>query len=61
MSKEQEWGNLLAEIFDNLTQNLILITSDFEDIEMQGKVKKEWRQASGKYGKRSSEILEKFC
>ena len=61
MSKEQEWENLLAEIFDNLTQNLILITSDFEDLERKGKVKKEWRQARKEYGKRSSEILEKFC
>ena len=41
MAEEQEWANLLAEIFDKLTQKHASITYDFENLEMQGKVEKE--------------------
>ena len=41
MAEEQEWANLLAEIFDKLTQKHASITYDFENLEMKGKVERE--------------------
>lgn len=41
MAEEQEWANLLAEIFDKLTQKHASITYDFEDLEMKGWIEKE--------------------
>ncbi|NNL58813.1 MAG: hypothetical protein HKP31_05055 [Nitrosopumilus sp.] len=41
MAEEQEWANLLAEIFDKLTQKHASITYDFENLELAGKVEKE--------------------
>ena len=41
MAEEQEWANLLAEIFDKLTQKHASITYDFENLEMTGKIEKE--------------------
>jgi len=41
MAEEQEWANLLAEIFDKLTQKHASITYDFENLEMKGQVEKE--------------------
>ena len=41
MAEEQEWANLLAEIFDKLTQKHASIAYDFENLEMQGRVQKE--------------------
>ena len=38
MAEEQEWANLLAEIFDKLTQKHASITYDFENLEMAGKI-----------------------
>jgi len=40
MAEEQEWANLLAEIFDKLTQKHASITYDFENLEMKGKVER---------------------
>ena len=40
MTEEQEWANLLAEIFDKLTQKHASITYAFDDLEMKGKVEK---------------------
>jgi hypothetical protein len=34
MAEEQEWANLLAEIFDKLTQKHASITYDFENLEI---------------------------
>ena len=44
MAEEQEWANLLAEIFDKLTQKHASITYDFENLEMQGKGKGQQAQ-----------------
>ena len=41
MAEEKEWANLLAEVFDKLTQKHASITYDFENLEMQGQVKRE--------------------
>ncbi|MCP2505546.1 MAG: hypothetical protein NLN56_00805 [Nitrosopumilus sp.] len=41
MAEEQEWANLLAEIFDKLTQKHASITYDFENLEMAGKIIKD--------------------
>ena len=41
MAEEQEWANLLAEIFDKLTQKHASITYDFENLEMAGKITKD--------------------
>ena len=38
MTEEQEWANLLAEIFDKLTAKHASITYDFENLEMKGQV-----------------------
>ena len=40
-TEEQEWANLLAEIFDKLTQKHASITYDFDDLEMAGKIMKD--------------------
>ena len=40
MAEEQEWANLLAEIFEKLTQKHASITYDFDNLAMQGKVEK---------------------
>ena len=40
MAEEQEWANLLAEIFDKLTEKHASITYDFDNLAMQGKVEK---------------------
>ena len=41
MAEEQEWANLLAEVFDKLTEKHASITYDFEDLEMKGRVERE--------------------
>ena len=41
MAEEQEWANLLAEVFDKLTAKHASITYDFENLEMKGKVEKD--------------------
>jgi len=41
MAEEQEWANLLAEIFEKLTQKHASITYDFENLEMAGKIIKD--------------------
>ena len=41
MAEEQEWANLLPEIFDKLTQKHASITYDFDNLEMAGKIVKE--------------------
>ena len=41
MAEEQERANLLAEIFDKLTQKHASITYDFDNLEMAGKIVKE--------------------
>ncbi len=41
MREGQEWANLLAEVFDKLTQKHASITYDFENLEMKGIVGKE--------------------
>ena len=46
MTEEQEWANLLAEIFDKLTKKHASITYDFEDLEMKGWVEKEGTKIS---------------
>lgn len=38
MNEEQEWANLLAEIFDKLTAKHATITYDFDHLEMKGQV-----------------------
>ena len=40
MAEEQEWANLLTEVFDKLTEKHASITYDFDDLEMKGKVEK---------------------
>ena len=40
MTEEQEWANLLAEIFDKLTAKHASITYNFENLEMKGQVEK---------------------
>jgi len=40
MAEEQEWANLLAEVFDKLTQKHASITYAFDDLEMSGKIEK---------------------
>ena len=41
MAEEQEWANLLAEVFDKLTAKHASITYDFDNLEMKGQVQKE--------------------
>lgn len=41
MAEEQEWANLLAEVFDKLTEKHASITYDFDNLEMKGKVEKD--------------------
>ena len=40
-TEEQEWANLLAEIFDKLTQKHASITYHFDNLEMAGKIMKD--------------------
>ncbi len=40
MAEEQEWANLLAEVFDKLTEKHASITYDFNDLEMKGRVER---------------------
>ena len=40
-TEEQEWANLLAEIFVKLTQKHAAITYDFDNLEMAGKIMKD--------------------
>lgn len=40
MPEEQEWANLLAEVFDKLTEKHASITYDFDNLEMNGKVER---------------------
>ena len=40
-TEEQEWANLLAEIFDKLTQTHAAITYEFDNLEMAGKIMKD--------------------
>jgi nucleoid DNA-binding protein len=41
MAEQQEWANLLAEIFEKLTEKHASITYDFGNLELQGKIQKE--------------------
>ncbi|HJJ21146.1 MAG: hypothetical protein O2834_00780 [Crenarchaeota archaeon] len=41
MAEEQEWANLLAEIFEKLTEKHAAITYDFHNLEMAGKIMKD--------------------
>lgn len=40
MPEEQEWANLLAEVFDKLTEKHASITYDFDNLEVSGKVER---------------------
>jgi hypothetical protein len=40
MAEEQEWANLLAEVFDKLTAKHASITYEFDDLEMKGRVER---------------------
>ncbi len=40
MAEEQEWANLLAEVFDKLTEKHATITYDFGNLEMKGQVER---------------------
>ncbi|MFB5632822.1 MAG: hypothetical protein ACE5Q9_05810 [Nitrosopumilus sp.] len=40
MAEEQEWANLLAEVFDKLTEKHAAITYQFDDLEMKGRVER---------------------
>tara|TARA_B110000459_G_scaffold52904_1_gene58928 strand:+ start:111 stop:269 length:159 start_codon:yes stop_codon:yes gene_type:complete len=48
MAEEQEWANLLAEIFDKLTQKHASITYDFDNLEMAGKIVKDGRSSTNR-------------
>ena len=37
--EQQEWANLLAEVFDKLTAKHAAITYDFDNLEMNGVVR----------------------
>lgn len=41
MTEEQEWANLLAEIFDKLTAKHAAITYEFDNLEMRGKIERD--------------------
>ncbi|MCV0401675.1 MAG: hypothetical protein K5777_06835 [Nitrosopumilus sp.] len=41
MAEQQEWANLLAEIFDKLTQKHASITYDFDDLGLKGVIQKD--------------------
>ncbi|HEY5735924.1 MAG TPA: hypothetical protein VIS47_05125 [Nitrosopumilus sp.] len=41
MAEQQEWANLLAEIFDKLTQKHASITYDFDDLALKGVIQKD--------------------
>ena len=40
-TEEQEWANLLAEIFAKHTQKHAAITYEFDNLEMAGKIMKD--------------------
>ena len=44
MAEEQEWANLLAEVFDKLTEKHASITYNFDNLEMSGKVDRGGKQ-----------------
>ena len=44
MTEEQEWANLLAEVFDKLTEKHASITYNFDNLEMSGKVDRGGKQ-----------------
>lgn len=44
MAEEQEWANLLAEVFDKLTEKHASITYNFDNLEMAGKVDRGGKQ-----------------
>ncbi|NND87187.1 MAG: hypothetical protein HKM23_07705 [Nitrosopumilus sp.] len=41
MAEEQEWANLLAEVFDKLTEKHASITYNFDGLEMKGKIERD--------------------
>lgn len=41
MAEEQEWANLLAEIFQKLTEKNASISYDFVNLEMQGRLERD--------------------
>jgi|TARA_B100001750_G_scaffold201216_1_gene175848 predicted transcriptional regulator len=48
MTEEQEWANLLAEVFDKLTAKHAAITYNFDNLEMSGVVERNGkRQPTG--------------
>ena len=44
MAEEQEWANLLAEVFDKLTAKHAAITYDFDNLEMNGVVERNGKK-----------------
>ncbi len=44
MAEEQEWANLLAEVFDKLTEKHASISYNFDNLEMAGKVDRNGKQ-----------------
>ena len=48
MTEEQEWANLLAEVFDKLTAKHAASTYNFDNLEMSGVVERNGkRQPTG--------------
>ena len=44
MTEEQEWANLLAEVFDKLTAKHAAITYEFDNLEMNGVVERNGKK-----------------
>ncbi len=44
MAEEQEWANLLAEVFDKLTAKHASISYDFSNLEMKGQVERNGKK-----------------
>jgi|TARA_B100001750_G_scaffold33397_1_gene23302 predicted transcriptional regulator len=44
MTEEQEWANLLAEVFDKLTAKHAAITYKFDKLEMTGTVERNGKK-----------------
>ncbi len=44
MAEEQEWANLLAEVFDKLTEKHASISYNFDKLEMSGRVDRGGKQ-----------------
>ena len=44
MTEEQEWANLLAEVFDKLTAKHAAITYEFDNLEMNGIVERNGKK-----------------